>query len=245
MVELIDHDPQVVAREVRNVLGALKPDGALLTPPSSDDQTVLALLAAAGVPYVRLGAESPAGGGWRLHMDDAGAAVALTRHLIDLGHRRIGFIMGEAHHAASRARVAGFTDAMARAGLQVPDDLIQPGDFTFQSGEAGARALLARPQPPTAIIASNDDMALGCLAAIDDAGLAAPRDVSVCGFDDSNSGRASRPPLTTIRQPLVELAALGVRALISGEVAATADRDIDALPFALVVRGSTGPAPPA
>ncbi|MBW8812963.1 MAG: LacI family DNA-binding transcriptional regulator [Caulobacterales bacterium] len=245
MLELVDHDPLTVSREIRNVLGALKPDGALLTPPSSDDPVVLALLAEAGVPYVRLGAESPGGGGLRLHMDDAGAAAALTEHLIGLGHRRIGFIMGDAHHAASLRRLAGFRDAMARHGLDLPESLVQPGDFTFQSGVVSTRALLALPQPPTAIIASNDDMALGCLAAMGDVGLTAPRDLSVAGFDDSNSGRASRPPLTTIRQPLVELAAMGVRALISGEVGTGADRDVSALPFALQARASTGPAPGA
>jgi len=246
MIELIDRDPPNVGREVRNVLGSLKPDGVLLTPPSCDDPIVLELLSAARVPYVRLGSEVAGGGGLRLRMDDKGAAAAMTRHLIDLGHQRIGFILGEAHYGASQARYGGYREAMTGAGLPTPKTLVRAGDFTFQSGYDAATALLKLADPPTALFASSDDMALGCLAALDEAGLVAPRDVSVAGFDGSAGARSSRPDLTTVGHPLDQIAALGVRALISGEVDPRIEREIFApFPFELTIRRSTGPAPSA
>jgi len=244
IVELIDRDPTKITGQVRDVLGALKPDGVLLTPPSCDDDTVLRLLAQARVPIVRLGSEAAGGGGWRLRMDDAGAATAVTDHLIGLGHTRIGLIQGKPEYPASQARRKGFHAAMAAHGLPMTPDLERPGDFTFQAGVEGAAALLALADPPTAIFASSDDMALGCLAAIGEANLSVPADVSVAGFDGSVGARFCNPALTTVGHPLDALAALGVQALISGEVAENADREVfSPFPFHLLVRGSTGPAP--
>jgi len=244
MIELIDREPASIGREVRNILGALSPDGVLLTPPSCDDPTVLALLAAASVPFVRLGSEAAGGGGLRLRMDDRGAAAAITEHLIGLGHKRIGLILGEAHYGSTQARHDGYRDSMRRHGLATPDDLVRPGDFTFQSGYQGAVSLLAMNDPPTAIFAGSDDMALGCLVAADEAGLNVPSDVSIAGFDASAGSRFSHPALTTVGHPLDELSALGARALISGEVKPGEEREIYApYPFELIARRSTGPAP--
>jgi len=244
MIELIGRDPVEMVAEVRGTLGALKPDGVLLTPPSSDDAVVLDLLKAARVPYVRLGSQSAGGGGLRLVMDDKGAARAITEHLIELGHTRIGLILGEPHYGASLARFAGFREALEANGLAVDDSLIRPGDFTYESGVESATSLLALPNRPTAIFACSDDMALGCLGAIAEAGLTAPQDISVAGFDDSAGARFSNPPLTTVGHPLDDLAALAVRSLVSGEVSVDEEKEIFApLPFRLTVRRSTGPAP--
>ena len=244
MIELIGREPVEMIAEVRGVLGALKPDGVLLTPPSSDDTVVLDLLKAARVPFVRLGSQAEGGGGLRLVMDDKGAAQAITQHLIDLGHTRIGLILGEPHHGSSLARFAGFRETLEANGLAVDDTLLRQGDFTYESGFEGAASLLALPNRPTAIFASSDDMALGCLGAIAEAGLTAPQDVSVAGFDDSAGARFSNPPLTTVGHPLDDLAALSVRALISGEVPVDDEKAVFApLPFRLTIRRSTGPAP--
>jgi len=243
MIELIDREPPSVEREVLNVLGALRPDGVLLTPPSCDDVTVLDLLRRAGIPYVRLGSEAAGGGGLRIRMDDTGAAAAITEHLIELGHRRIGVILGEAHYPATVARLQGYRQALERHGLAAPPELIQPGDFTYQSGYDATVAFLKLAEPPTAIFASSDDMALGALAALNDVGQAVPRDMSVVGFDGSAGARSSSPPLTTVGHPIDELAALGVRALATGEVSTEEEQEIFApLPFHLTVRRSTGPA---
>ncbi len=241
MVELIDHATPRVRQEVGSLLAALKPDGVLLTPPSSDDEIVLDLLRKSATPYVRLAPEHARGGGLRMRMDDRAAAIGMTEHLIGLGHKRIGFIVGEPRYGASRSRREGFLEAMATQGLTVKDAWIQQGDFTFQSGLDAGRALIAASERPTAIFASNDDMALGCMAALGEAGLSTPEDVSVAGFDDSSGARFSRPQLTTLRLPLVEMATFAARMLINGEVSPDCDQEaaLDLPPFELVKRRST------
>ena len=115
LVELIDHDGPRVRQEVGALLGALKPDGVILTPPSCDNDVVLELLDKAGIPYVRLGPEKPEGLGPRVHMDDVAAAREMTEHLADLGHTRIGFITGDQRYGASQARREGYVAAMKRS----------------------------------------------------------------------------------------------------------------------------------
>lgn len=245
LIELIDHEGPQVRQEVAALLAALKPDGVILTPPSSDNPVVLELLDKAGTPYVRLGPERAEGLGPRVHMDDVAAAREMTEHLIGLGHKRIGFIVGEPRYGASQARREGYLEAMKARGLPVSDGLVRQGDFTFQSGMAEAKALLALPDRPTAIFASNDDMALGCVAAIAEAGLMTPGDVSVAGFDDSPSARFSRPQLTTVRQPVAEMSSVAAKLLIAqAKPSEPAERPEDILlPFELIHRASTAPPP--
>ncbi|ATC32549.1 LacI family DNA-binding transcriptional regulator [Caulobacter vibrioides] len=245
LIELIDHEGPQVRQEVAALLAALKPDGVILTPPSSDNAVVLELLNKARTPYVRVGPERAEGLGPRVHMDDVAAAREMTDHLIGLGHQRIGFIVGEPRYGASQARRDGYLEAMRAKGLSVPDAWVRQGDFTFQSGLEQAKALLALPERPTAIFASNDDMALGCIAAIAEAGLMTPGDVSVAGFDDSPSARFSRPQLTTVRQPVAEMSSVAAKLLIEqSRGGAPAERPVDELlPFSLIHRASTAPPP--
>jgi len=242
LLELIGHDAPRIRQEVNSLLAALKPDGVILTPPSSDNEVVLELLQEAGVPFVWLGPERDLPGGLRMRMEDHHAAAQMTRLLADLGHRRIGFVMGDPRFGASRARRDGFQAAMSDLGLPVEPAWIQNGDFTFQSGLEAGRALLALGDRPTAIFASSDDMALGCLDAADEAGLTVPGDLSIAGFDDSVGSRFSRPSLTTVRQPLIAMATAAARALIQGDIAPDCDRDADLdqfPPFQLIARQST------
>ncbi|AAK24287.1 LacI family DNA-binding transcriptional regulator [Caulobacter vibrioides] len=245
LIELIDHEGPQVRQEVAALLAALKPDGVILTPPSSDNAVVLELLDRAGTPYVRVGPERAEGLGPRVHMDDVAAAREMTDHLIGLGHKRIGFIVGEPRYGASQARRDGYLEAMRAKGLSVPEFWVRQGDFTFQSGLEQAKALLALPERPTAIFASNDDMALGAIAAIADAGLMTPGDVSVAGFDDSPSSRFSRPQLTTVRQPVAEMSSVAAKLLIErSRGGASTERPVDELlPFTLIHRASTAPPP--
>lgn len=245
LIELIDHEGPQVRQEVAALLAALKPDGVILTPPSSDNAVVLELLDKAGTPYVRVGPERAEGLGPRVHMDDVAAAREMTEHLIGLGHKRIGFIVGEPRYGASQARREGYLAAMKEHGLPVSEGLVRQGDFTFQSGMAEAKALLALPDRPTAIFASNDDMALGCVAAIAEAGLMTPGDVSVAGFDDSPSARFSRPQLTTVRQPVAEMSSVAAKLLIAqAKTNEAVERPEDILlPFELIHRASTAPPP--
>jgi LacI family transcriptional regulator len=243
LVELIDHDGPKVRQEVGALLAALKPDGVILTPPSCDNAVVLELLDKAGTPYVRLGPEKPEGLGPRVHMDDVAAAREMTEHLAALGHQRIGFIIGDKRYGASQARREGYVAAMQARDLTIDNAWIRQGDFTFESGRKATAALLALEPRPTAIFASSDEMALGALAAAVEAGLSVPGDVSVAGFDDSPVSRLSRPQLTTIRQPLVEMSTLATKMLINGVARHSPaehrqPRD-ELLPFTLIHRAST------
>ena len=239
-LELIDQDPARLTREVRDVLQALKPDGILLTQPSCDDPHMLATLDAAQVRYARLGSDSALAGGMQLHLGDRRGAASVTQHLIDLGHSRIAVITGPFEASSSLERLAGFRSTMAAAGLTADDTLVRIGDFTFASGAATMRALMALPAPPSAVFACSDEMALGCMATLSELGLACPDDVSIAGFDDSVGARFSRPGLTTLRQPLVEMTSEAVRRLINPDEYISGFIG-DGEACALVINDSTGP----
>ncbi|MEU4095778.1 LacI family DNA-binding transcriptional regulator [Streptomyces sp. NPDC026673] len=170
--------------------------------------------------------------------------VAATRHLIDLGHRRIGIITGPDDMLCSLARLDGFRSAMGMAGLSVDNDLIRYGDFHVQGGHDGALSLLDEPDPPTAIFAGSDLQALGVLEAARVKGLQVPRDLSVVGYDDIPLAQWASPSLTTVNQPLVEMAEEAARMLLrlsqpdeTGEKSNTRME----LGVRLVVRKSTAP----
>jgi LacI family xylobiose transport system transcriptional regulator len=167
--------------------------------------------------------------------------LAATRHLLGLGHRRIAVIGGPAGVLCSRARVDGFRAAMDEAGAPVDPSLVSHGAFSVDEGVATARRLLARRDRPTAIITGNDLQALGVYQAAREARLHVPEDLSVVGFDDLPIARWVSPPLTTIRQPLVEMAEAAaelVLGLARGEAPAQPRQE---LTTELVIRESTAP----
>ncbi len=137
-----------------------------------------------------------------------------TRHLLELGHTRIGVVGGPDDVMSARARIAGFRTAMEAAGIPILEELIRPGDYSTQSGVNGAQALLSLPQPPTAIFALNDLEAFGVYAAARRASISIPEQLSVVGFDDVQGAEWAGPPLTTVRQPLTEMAEEAVRIVI-------------------------------
>ena len=165
-----------------------------------------------------------------------------TEHLLGLGHRRIATITGRIDSLCAQARLDGYRAALARAGVPSDPALVVTGDFHFESALAAAHRLLDLPQPPTAIVAASDVQAMGVYEAARRHGLRIPEDLSVIGFDDIQSASWLAPPLTTVRQPLAEMAALAVRMLVSGNSAAFNDRA--ELSTNLVVRESTGKARP-
>jgi LacI family transcriptional regulator len=246
MVELVEVGRPDAGAQIFRLMTKLKPDGVILTPPSSDDASLVAVLERLQVAYVRLGPEQEVDRGYRVYMDDFAAAHCMTDHLIGLGHRDIGLIVGSASYPAAHLRRSGFEAAMRDRGLSVPPDRIRQGDFTFASGQACARVLLQTSRPPTAIFASSDEMALGVIHMAVDLGLSIPQDLSVVGFDDIVSARFSIPPLTTIRQPVAEMSYAAADILIKLQ-AVKLDELPPAdtlLPFQLIVRGSAGPVAP-
>ncbi len=160
-----------------------------------------------------------------------------TRHLLSLGHRRIGVIGGPIDTMCSRARLSGFRAAMEEAGAPVCEELIVAGDFERDSGLHGGEKLLDRPDRPTAIFAANDLMAFGVYEAARLAGLSIPSDLSVIGYDDLTMAGWAGPPLTTIRQPLAEMGRQAAQMVLDLDDTAPAPR-VD-LAIDLVVRGST------
>ena len=146
--------------------------------------------------------------------DNWNGGLIATRHLLSLGHRRIGAVSGPADMLCSRARMDGFRSAHAEAGVPVDDALTRPGNFYVESGYRAARELLTAPDRPTAIFAGSDMAALGVYRAAHELGLAIPRDLSVVGYDDIAVAEWSTPALTTIRQPLAEMGALATSMLM-------------------------------
>jgi LacI family xylobiose transport system transcriptional regulator len=169
----------------------------------------------------------------------SGGLVA-TRHLIELGHRRIAAIAGQSGVLSSRARLDGYRAALETAGLPVHEDLVRCGDFRVPGGYEQGKALLELTEAPTAVFASNDQQAYGVIEAAREAGLRVPQELSVVGFDDLPISRWFSPPLTTVRQPLKEMAALAVKVLLDADAS---DGQVTRYELAtdLIVRESTAP----
>jgi LacI family transcriptional regulator len=197
--------PEIV-REVGGLIDETHVDGIILSSPVTDCAAVLDELERRGIPFVRISPGTNHALTSSVFMDDVQAADDMTTHLINLGHRVIGFVVGHPNHMASEQRLFGYRRALDRAGIAFEPGLVRPGEFDFASGAAAAETLLTLPKRPTAIFASNDDMAAGVLAVAHRLGLGIPEDLSVAGFDDTALAQIVWPPLTTIRQPTRDLA---------------------------------------
>lgn len=196
--------------------------GVLLTPPLGDSTALLELLAKADVPTASVAAYAK-GATIRVRIDDHQAAYEMSRHLLDLGHRRLGFIVGNPDQAASAERMAGFF-----AAVREFDDVetsIAQGDFSYASGLAAAEQLLDRNPPPTAIFASNDDMAAAVVSVAHRRHLDVPQQLTVVGFDDTMTAITLWPPLTTVHQPVRELGAEALR-LLAAQVSRPAGQPV-------------------
>jgi len=164
-----------------------------------------------------------------------------TEHLLQLGHKRIAMIGGREDLQCSSAREDGYISALRRAGISADPALMVPGDFSIEAGEAATRKLLDLPERPTAIFTGNDGQAMGAYRAARSAGLRIPEDLSIIGFDDIPAAEWIEPGLTTIRQPVVQMAETAMRALLRH---LDGDEELPQrieLGTELVVRGSTAP----
>lgn len=168
-----------------------------------------------------------------------GAAEA-TRHLIDLGHRRIAHIAGSKQAPSTAHRLAGYRDALEAAELSLSQDLVYPGDFTMKSGAAGIERLLSLGEPPTAVLCGNDEMAFGAIRMLHKLGLTVPKDLSIVGFDDQNMAAFYNPPLTTVYIPRQELGRRAALELIEQLEGHEVAHEV-VLPTRLVIRESTAP----
>ena len=178
-----------------------------------------------------------------IHGDNLAGAITATEHLLELGHRRIGFLAGRADLESARQREQGYRDALAAAGVAVDDDLIRLGDYELETSEEPARQLLTLDDRPTAIFAANDLSAMQTLHVAHSLGLDIPGDVSVVGFDNIPESALVEPPLTTIDQAIQEMGRQAVELLIDLIEGNTEGPQRITLPTRLVVRQSTGRAP--
>ncbi len=236
----LDVEPEALAARIGHAW-----DAVIAPPPLSDRADVRAMAHANALPAAFLSAGAEPGAGYDVRIDDRAAAREGTAHLIGLGHRAIAFIIGHPNQAVSALRLEGYRDAMREAGLGTRGDWIAQGAFTTRSGVDAAARLLDGDHRPTAVFASNDDMAAGVLAEAARRGLSAPGDLSVMGFDDSPLATTVWPPLTTIEQPVAAMADEAVTWLL----AALPRREASLAPsetrlaHRIIVRESTGPAP--
>jgi LacI family transcriptional regulator len=239
VVESLQENGIDIQAQIESMLAALRPDGMILAPPLCDNPLILETLRAQRTPCVLISPGGEEHGMASVRMDDALAAEELTNLLISLGHEAIAFIEGD--QAASLRRRAGYERALKAHRIALNPAWVIPGNFEFDAGVAAARQLFALPKPPTAIFAANDFMALGALTEAQRLGIAVPADVAIVGFDDTDAASLVWPALTTVRQPLAEMALAAVAMLLAGEARPVADQPapVRVLPHEVMVRGST------
>ena len=242
VIEACETDDEQEQTEVARRLADADVEGVILPPPLSESVPILTELSAIGTPVATVAMGTLYENALNVRMDDSRAAREMTEYLIGLGHERIAMITGHPGHIASIDREQGFRAALEAAGLDAPAAYIQQGRFTFRSGMEAAERLLDLERPPTAIFASNDDMAAAVVGVAHRRGLDVPRDLSVVGFDDTAIATNVWPELTTIRQPVSAMAAAALDMLLAdvrgrrrGAEAASSERVLE---HELVVRES-------
>jgi LacI family transcriptional regulator len=222
-------------------------EGVVLPPPLSESQPILAELEAMQIPVVTVAMGVPQKDSLNVRIDDHAAAMEMTRYLLELGHRKFGFIKGHPNHVASHDRFRGFCDAIIEAGLDPGEVAVEQGYFSYRSGMIAGDRILSGDQPPTAIFASNDDMAAATVSVAHRRGLNVPEDLSIVGFDDTALATSVWPELTTVKQPISAMAEAALELLIAdlrrrraGGPRKSAER---VLSHALIIRESSGPPP--
>ncbi|MGH8084484.1 MAG: LacI family DNA-binding transcriptional regulator [Lysobacter sp.] len=238
----VDSSAPGMTTGIRGVFEHFGPDGVVLIPPLTDDPVVLGYLQEHGVPFACISPHSLADR-IGVTMDERSAVRDLMAHLISLGHRRIGHIQGHRDHGAWEWRHDGYREALQQVGIAYDPALVVRGEFVFESGVRGANRLLDLADPPTAIFAANDDMAAGVIRVAGERGLHVPRDLSVCGFDDTPISRHIFPALTTVRQPTMEMGAAATLQLLD-RIRAEDGGSMLEVRHTLLLRESTGPAKP-
>lgn len=214
-------------------------DGFVTTPPCDADGFVADLLATYKVPLVQVNPLERSSSPAYVAGDDFQGAATAVRHLLDLGHRRVAFLMGPRNLISSAERLRGYRAALEASGIAFEPGLALPSEFNFDGGYTAARSLLLRPERPTAIFAGSDEAAYGALFAAQELGLRIPAQLSICGHDDLPLSAHIWPGLTTVHQPAEEMLERAVRLLIDLLKGAPGETRLS-LPARLVVRGSTG-----
>lgn len=205
IVRPVDRGSSTMLADVRNFLERQRLYGVLILPPVSENEMIAELCRELGCRYVRMGSTALDSPEHMVASNDCDVVVQAVNHLISLGHRRIGLIAGPHGFRSARERRKGFEQALAEAGIRLPRSLIADGTYTFESGLAAADRLLDLSPRPTAIFASNDEMAAAALHAARRRGMSVPEDLSIIGFDDTAIASHIWPPLTTVHWPIISM----------------------------------------
>lgn len=234
LFELVDTRGSGAERQLSAILSSLRPDGVILTPPHTDNQQLAELLRQRGCAFILVNTLGP-DGTISVGMDEELAAMEATRHLTDLGHRRIGFLSGSLEYGNTVPRVRGFRQQVERAG---GEPLVEAGNFQFDRAAQITEGWLAGDQPPTAIIAENDQMAFAALHIAKRMNVAVPKQLSLITFEDTPGVRFSLPPMTAIQQPTAAIIGRACEILIDLADGKSASGH-HLLPFELIVRETT------
>lgn len=215
---LVEVGIETTLNTLAELLRRISVDGVVLAPPLCDEKQIVAFLKSIKMPFALIAPSKGEPHAKAVKMDDVEAAREITNYLLSKGHSNIGFVKGHAQHSAARLRYVGFCEAMEQAGASIDVKNIVQGDFSFRSGvEAAEQLLNQQSDRPTAIFASNDDMAAGVVSVASRLGLSVPKDLAVCGFDDTPIAKILHPQLTTIRQPITDMGFEAVKLLVSPE----------------------------
>ncbi|MEM9688513.1 MAG: LacI family DNA-binding transcriptional regulator [Pseudomonadota bacterium] len=226
-------------QELRDVIDRTRPSGVILAAPLSNMPKLVDAIRDTGVPFVPLAQGLEDSSEFTVATNDRAFSAEMTRYLASLGHTRIGFVRGNPVHVAVSKRFLGYQDGLADCGLPFDKALVVQGDNSIGSGERCGGELLQLAEPPTAIFAANDDMAAGILREAARRGVPVPEQLSVAGCDDISLAQQIYPSLTTVRQPLFEMAEAAAHVLTRGKE----QSGILTVPAELKIRESTGPAP--
>jgi len=230
-------------RQISELARNTRLDGLILTPPLSDMDELIEELDASDIPLARIAPGAHDDAGRSVCTNDEEVSAELTRYVISLGHRDIGFIVGHPDQLAVQQRYSGFRRALEEAGLGLKTSLVCHGDNSFESGVDCARRLLKRKRRPTAVIASTDDMAAGLVRVAHEYGIRIPEDLSVTGFDDVPLAHKIWPQLTTIRQPMQAMGERATALLLARLRHEDRGGEGANLRSEIVIRESTGPVP--
>ncbi len=218
LVRPVDRGSPTMLADIHAFLERQRLYGVMLLPPISENDQVAELCRSVGARYVRMGSARLDDDEHMVASNDREAMAGATRHLIELGHRRIGLVAGPHGFRSAFERRAGFEQALAEVGIKLPRSLIADGTYRFDSGIAAGDRLLDVSPRPTAIVASNDEMAAGVMHAARQRNLRIPDDLSLTGFDDTPIAAHIWPPLTTVRWPIIPMARAAASKLLAGAI---------------------------
>lgn len=206
VVRPVDRGSPTMLEDIQRFLERQRLFGVIILPPISENDTIANLCKSVDCRYVRMGSAMLDDSSHMVTSNDREAVATATQHLIDLGHRRIGFVAGPHGFRSAHERRKGFEQALDKAGISFPRSLSADGSYRFESGIVAAERLLDLMPRPTAIFACNDEMAAGVIHVARQRGFEVPRDLSVIGFDDTSIASHIWPPMTTVRWPIASMA---------------------------------------